>query len=216
GDLNQLQSKLDAFVKQVKGLPTDPPITAGSDSGGSPRTLSAAEIEARMADFLALRGRSEDAQDKLEEALMSEPALGEAEQSLGFVLLKKEDLEDAQKHFERATQLDPKDALNFYGQGLVAMVKGGNAGVPVGAQDAFEKSVALNPDFAPAWYNLAMIYSQRNETLQKALTAAQRAASLAPGESGYQLQVAALLDRLGHPEEARKTAGRVQESASDR
>jgi tetratricopeptide (TPR) repeat protein len=216
GDLNQLQSKLDAFVKQVKGLPTDLSITGGSDSGGSPRTLSAAEIEARMADFLALRGRSEDAQDKLEEALMTEPTLGEAEQSLGFLLLKKQDLEEAQKHFERAAQLDPKDALNFYGQGLVAMIKGGNAGAPVEASDAFEKTVALNPDFAPAWYSLAMIYSQRNETLPKALTDAQRAASLAPGESGYQLQVAALLDRLGHPEEARKTAAQVQETASDR
>ena len=216
GDLNQLQAKLEAFVKQVSGPPSQIPITGGSDSGGSPRTLTAAEIEARTADFLALRGRSEDAQDKLEEALMTEPSLAEAEQSLGFLLLKRENLEDAEKHFERAAQLDPKDALNYYGQGLVAMAKGGSAEVPVGALEAFEKTVALNPDFAPAWYNLAMIYSQRNETLQKALTDAQSAASLAPGESGYQLQVASLLDRLGHPDEARKTAARVQESASDR
>jgi tetratricopeptide (TPR) repeat protein len=216
GDLNQLQTKLEAYVKYVNGPAAEIPISGGSDSGGSPRTLSAAEIEARMADFLALRGRSEDAQDKLEEALMSEPSLAEAEQSLGFLLLKKDNLDDAEKHFERAAQLDPKDALNYYGQGLVAISKGGNAGAPVGALDAFEKAAALNPDFAPAWYNLAMIYSQRNETLQKALTDAQRAATLAPGDSGYQLQVAALLDRLGHPDEARKTAAQVKESASDR
>lgn len=218
GDLNQLQTELDAYVKDVSGPPAELPISGGSDSGGSPRTLSAAEIEARTADFLALRGRNEDAQDKLEEALMSEPTLAEAEQSLGFILLKKDDLDDAQKHFERAAQLDPNDALNFYGQGLVAMAvaKGGNAGVPVGALEAFEKSVALNPDFAPAWYNLAMIYSQRNETLAKALTDARRAASLVPGASGYQSQVAAIQDRLGHPDDARRTAARVQESATDR
>ena len=216
GDLNQLQAKLDAFVKQVSAPPAEIPATGGSDSGGSPRVLSAAEIEARSADFLALRGRSEDAQDKLEEALMTQPSLAEAEQSLGFLMLKKENLEEAEKHFEHAAQLDPMDGLNFYGQGLVAVIKGGNAGGSVGAAEAFEKSVALNSDFAPAWYNLAMIYSQRNETLQKALTDAQRAASLAPGESGYQLQVASLLDRLGHPDEARQTAARVKESASDR
>ena len=216
GDLNQLQSKLEAFVKQMNGLPVDLPISGGSDSGGSSRTLSAAEIEARMADFLALRGRNEDAQDKLEEALKSEPSLAEAEQSLGFLLLKKDNLDDAEKHFDRAAQLDPMDALNFYGQGLVAVARGGDVGIPVGAVEAFEKAAALNADFAPAWYNLAMIYSQRNETLQKALTDAQRAASLVPGESGYQLQVAALLDRLDHSDEARKTAARVQESASDR
>jgi tetratricopeptide (TPR) repeat protein len=216
GDLNQLQTKLDAFVKQVSGPPAEIPITGASDSGGAPRTLSSAEIEARTADFLALRGRSEDAQDKLEEALMTEPALVEAEQSLGFILLKKEDLDEAQKHFDRAVQLDPNDALNFYGQGLVAMAGGGKTGVPIGALDPLEKSVSLNPEFAPAWYSLAMIYSQRDETLPKALTDARRAALLAPGASGYQRQVAAIQDRIGHPDEARKTAARAQESASDR
>ena len=218
GDLNQLQAKLDAFVKQVSAPPAELPVTGGSDFGGSPRTLSAAQIEARTADFLALRGRSEDAQDKLEEALMAEPTLAEAEQSLGFILLKRDDLDEAQKHFDRAVQLDPNDALNFYGQGLVALAgaKGGNAGVPAGAADAFEKCVALNSDFAPAWYNLAMIYSERNETLAKALADARRAASLMPGAPSYQRQVAALQDRISHPEEARRTSARVQESASDR
>jgi tetratricopeptide (TPR) repeat protein len=218
GDLNQLQTKLDAFVKQVSGPPAEIPITGGSDSGGSPRTLSAAEIEARTADFLALRGRSEDAQDKLEEALTSEPALAEAEQSLGFILLKNQDLDEAQKHFDRAVQLDPNDALNFYGRGLVAMAnsKGGNSAVPVGAVDAFEKAVTLNPDFAPTWYNLAMIYSERKETLAKALADARRAASLAPGASSYQSQVAALQDRLSHPEGTGASAAHVQDSARDR
>ncbi len=216
GDLNQLQSKLEAYVKYVNGPPAEIPVSGGSDSGGSPRTLSAAEIEARTADFLALRGRSDDAQGNLEEAIRSEPSLAEAEQSLGFLLLKKEELDDAEMHFQRATQLDPKDGLNYYGLGLVATVKSGKASAPVGAADAFEKSVVLNPDFAPAWYNLSTFYSQRNETLQKALTDAQHAASLVPGDSGYQLQVADLLDRLGHPEEARKEAAHVQESASDR
>jgi len=216
GDLNQLQAKLDAFVKNVSGAPAEIPISGGSDPGGAPRTLTAPEIEARMADFLALRGRVGDAQDKLEEALMSEPSLAEAEQSLGFLLLKQDNLDDAQKHFERAAQLDPKDALNFYGMGLVAIGNGGKAAVPAGAAEAFEKAAVLNPDFAPAWYNLAMIYSQRNETLQKAMADAQHAASLVPGDSSYQLQVAALLDRSGHPEEARKTATQVQENANDR
>jgi tetratricopeptide (TPR) repeat protein len=216
GDLTQLQAKLDAFVKNVSGAPTDLAAIGGSDFGIAPRTLSAAEIEARTADFLALRGRSEDAQDKLEEALMNEPSLAEAEQSLGFILLKKNDLDEAQKHFEKAAQLNPNDALNYYGQGLVAMNEGGNTGVPPGALAAFEKAAALNPDFAPSWYYLAMIYSQRDETLPKAMTDAQRAASLAPGESRYQLQLAALLDRAGHPEEARKMAVSARESATDR
>ena len=216
GDLNQLQAKLDAFVKQVGGLPAELSVTGGNDSSGSPRTLTAAEIEARTADFLALRGRSEDAQDKLEEALMSEPALAEAEQSLGFILLKKDDLDEAQKHFDRAVQLDSKDALNYYGQGLLAMAKAGKGPVPPGAFDAFEKSVSLNPDFAPAWGSLAILYSQRNEMLAKALADAKRAAALAPGDSRYQSAVSALQDRLSNPEDASRSSAALQTTATDR
>jgi tetratricopeptide (TPR) repeat protein len=216
GDLNQLQSKLDAYVKQVNGQPAELAVSGGSDSGGSARTLTAAEGEARTADFLALRGRNEDAQDKLEEAIMSEPGLAEAEQNLGFILLKKNDLDEAQKHFDRAVQLDPNDALNFYGQGLVTVAKAGNAAVPAGAVEAFEKTVSLNSDFAPGWENLAMLYSQRNETLAKALADAKRAAALAPGESRYQSAVAALQDRLANPDDARRASPSGQQSASDR
>ena len=61
-----------------------------------------------MADFLANRGKDDDARDKLEEAITSAPSLAEAEQSLGFLLLKRNELDEAQKHFERAAQLDAK------------------------------------------------------------------------------------------------------------
>jgi Tfp pilus assembly protein PilF len=200
----------------MKGAPTDIPISGGNESGGAPRTLSAAEFEARRADFLSLRGRMDDAQGDLEEAITTEPSLAEAEQSLGFLLLKKQNLDDAEKHFQQAVQLDPKDALNFYGQGLVVMAKSGISDQPAPAITALEKAAALNPDFAETWYNLALIYSQKDETLQKALADAQRAASIAPGNSNYQLQLASIQNEMGHPDEARKTAAMVQGSTGDK
>jgi tetratricopeptide (TPR) repeat protein len=216
GDLNQLQTRFAAFVNQTRPLPTDLPSGSVNETGSSPRTLSAAEFQARRADFLSLRGRSDDAQGDLEEALMTEPALAEAEQSLGFLLLKKQNLDDAEKHFDQAVKLDPKDALNFYGQGLVSMANTGITSNPVAAIASLEMAAALNADFAPTWFNLALIYSQRDETLQKALADAQRAASLAPGETSYQLQMASIQNQLGHPEEAAKTAALVKQSATDR
>jgi tetratricopeptide (TPR) repeat protein len=216
GDLSQLQSRLDAYVKEVNSPPADIGVTGGAESAGSPRTLSAAETEARIGDFEAARGRRDDGQSKLEEALMMEPTIAEAEQSLGFVLLKENQLDDADQHFAKAIQLDPNNGLTYYGQGMAAMARGGFVGVPVAAVTAFEKSITLIPDFAPAWYNLASIYGSRTETLQKALTDAQRAAALAPGDSGYQLQVAAILERLGRNEDARKAATQAQSSATDR
>jgi Flp pilus assembly protein TadD len=207
---------LEAYVKNVSGPGFDIPVAGGSDSGGALRMLTLPESNARIADFLAVRGKSEDAEDKLNDALMAEPSLAEAEQSLGFITLKRDDLEEAQKHFDKAVQLDPKDALSFYGQGLVAIAKGGKDGAAAGAAEPLEKAVALNSDFASAWYNLALVYSQRKETLQKALADAQRAASLSPGDGNYQLQVAGIQNQLGQPDEARKTAAQVQVNSSDR
>jgi tetratricopeptide (TPR) repeat protein len=215
GDINQLQSRLEAYIKQTNAQPSEIAAAGGSDSGGSAKTLSAAEAEARMGNFSAARGRLDDAQDKLEDALNLDASVADAEQGMGFLALQRNELEDAEKHFTRATELDANDALSYYGEGLVAMSRGGFVGVPVGAVVAFEKTVALIPDFAPAWYNLASIYALRPETMQKALTDARRAASLAPGESGYQLQVANILDRSGRMEDSRKTASAVQPSSSD-
>jgi tetratricopeptide (TPR) repeat protein len=216
GDLNQLQSNLDAYIKLVNGPGFDFGSTGASDAGAAPRLMTAAESEARIADFLFLRGRDSDAEDKLEEALMNEPSLAEAEQNLGFVELKRDSLADAEKHFEHAAQLDPKDGLTFYGLGLVAVEKAARGEVPPEAVEAFEKSVALNPEFGPAWYSLAMLYEPREQTLPKALNAAQRAAALEPGNAEYRLEMATIQDEMGLRAEARKAATEVKESATDR
>ena len=207
GDLNQLQSRLDAYIRQVKGQPTDAAMAEGGDAGGAVRQLSAAELDARIGDFWSNRGRNEDAESKLEDALMADPSIALAEQSLGFLTLRRKNLDEADKHFSKALQLDPNDGLTYYGQGLALLARGGFVGVPVGAVEAFEKSASLNPDFALTWNYLASLYASRPETLRKALADAQQAAGLAPGDTGYRSQVAAIQDRLASGEEVRKDVG---------
>ena len=215
GDLNQLQSRLEAYIKQTSTTPTEIQAAGGSETSSGVRTLTPAETEARLGDLDLGRGRRDDAQTKLEDALKLDPSLAGAEESLGFYLLQVSQLEEAEKHFMRAAELDPQLPLAYYGQGMVAMSRGGYVGVPVGAVVAFEKTVELSPEFAPAWFNLASIYALRPENLQKALDAAQHAASLVPGDSGYQYQVAVILENMGRSEEARKVAERIRNSSSD-
>jgi len=215
GDLNQLPSRLESYIKQTTSTPTEILAGGGSESVSAAHTLTPAEMEALIGELDLQRGRREDARTKLEAAIMHDPSLASAEESLGFLLLQVAQLEEAEKHFMRAAELDPKRPLAFYGQGMVAMSRGGFVGVPVGAVVAFEKTVALNPDFAPAWFNLASIYALRKETLQEALDAAQHAASLVPGDTGYHYQVAVILENLGRTEEARKAAEQIRNSSSD-
>jgi tetratricopeptide (TPR) repeat protein len=194
GDLNDLQTHLDAYIRLVKGQPTDAPVAEGTDSGGPAKTLSGPEMDARIGEFWINRGRAEDGGMKLEDALMADPSIALAEQSMGFLSLRRKNLDDADSHFSKALQLDPNDGLSYYGRGLAAMTRGGFVGVPMKAVEAFEKSVSLIPDFAPAWNFLASLYAGRQETLRKALADAQRAAALSPGDTAYQSQVLALQD----------------------
>ncbi len=214
GDLNQLQSRLESYIKQTTSTPAEI-LAGGSEKVSAAHTLTPAEMEALLGGLDQERGRREDARTKLDAAIMLDPSLAGAEESLGFLLLQENQLEEAEKHFVRAAELDPKRPLAFYGQGMVAMSRGGFVGLPVGAVVAFEKTVALSPDFAPAWFNLASIYALRKETLQKALDAAQHAASLVPGDAGYQYQVAVILENLGRTEEARKAAEQIRNSSTD-
>ena len=216
GDLDRLENGLQAYINLVNGPAHDFPSSGGGDAGGAVRMLSPAESEARIADFLSLRGRDGEAEDNLEDAIMKDPSLSEAEQNLGFLQLKRENLPEAEKHLERAKELDPKDALNYYGLGRVEVEKAPSGDVTPAAIEAFEKSVALNADFAPAWYSLAQLYSQRDDTLPKALNAVKRAAELVPGDDHYRLQMAAILNQMGHPEEARKTTAEVKAGSTDR
>ena len=214
GDLNQLQSRLESYIKQTTSTPAEI-LAGGSEKVSAAHTLTPAEMEALLGGLDLERGRREDARTKLDAAIMLDPSLAGAEESLGFLLLQENQLEEAEKHFVRAAELDPKRPLAFYGQGMVAMSRGGFVGLPVGAVVAFEKTVALSPDFAPAWFNLASIYALRKETLQKALDGAQHAASLVPGDAGYQYQVAVILENLGRTEEARKAAEQIRNSSTD-
>ncbi len=205
GDLKQLQNRLEAYVKQIKGLPADLPLPGDAESGDAPKTLSQNELDARIGDFWTNRGRREDGQGKLEEVLMADPNMADAEQSLGFLYLQQTQFDDAEEHFSKALSINSSDGLSQYGRGLVAMSRAGLTPSPSVA-DAFEKCVAALPDFAPAWFNLASVYAARPETLQKALAAARKAAELVPGDQGYQRQLASLQEQIAHPEVARKTS----------
>ena len=119
GDLTQLQNRLESYIKQPASAPSSDIVASlGTESPASAKTLTPAEAAARIGDFELSRKRLDDAQSKLENAIMLDPSLAAAEESLGFVLLQESELEDAEKHFDRAAELDPKDAMTYYGQGL--------------------------------------------------------------------------------------------------
>ena len=215
GDLNQLRDRLEAYVKQTSSAPAEFQAAPGSEAIGPARALPQAETEAWMGDFALRRGRADEARSKLEDAVKLEPSLARAEESLGYLALQQNHGEAADQHFNRALELDPKDALAQYGRGLSELVRSGSVGVPLSAIGPFESAAAINPDFAPTWAHLASIYVLRPETLAKALPAAQRAVSLEPGNAQFQYDLAVILEKTGRGDEAKKLAAQIQKSGGD-
>jgi hypothetical protein len=78
-----------------------------------------------------------------------------------------------------------------------------------------EKTVALNPQFAPAYSLLAHLYIRQPETRDKALASEQMAARLDPGNFGYQIDLGYLLTDLDHLDDARALAHRLGVAAKN-
>jgi tetratricopeptide (TPR) repeat protein len=209
GDLDRMRDNLDAYIKQTSSVPVEVPAAGGAESISSGPILSQAEEDALLGDFTLSHGDTSEARTRLEDAVRLDPSLAGAEESLGFLSLREDQFADADKHFQRASQLDPRSALTCYGRALLSIASTGSVGIPLGAVAWLEKTVALDPGFAPAWSRLASIYALTPQTLERALAAAQHATSLVPGDTGYQSQLAAIQARLAQPAEVRSAGSQA-------
>jgi len=72
------------------------------------------------------------------------------------------------------------------------------------ARDAYEKALAAHPNFAPALNNLAFLYAERFQELDKAYTLAWKACAVAPGDAGIADTLGWILyERADYPEALR-------------
>jgi tetratricopeptide (TPR) repeat protein len=215
GDLGQLEKELQGYIARTsyKEAVVALPETTSSETYNA-RTLSPAESKARLGDFDVYRGQLDEARPKIEEAIRLDPTLAGPQESMGLLLFRQEKRDEAQKYFSRAVALDSKSALaNFY-DGMLLLSGGADEKETVEAQEALEKAVALNPQFAPAWDNLAMLYSRDPAKLDKALSATRTAVNEMPGEPRYRFDMAIVLLRMGRFDDARTIAQTIATSSN--
>ena len=81
------------------------------------------------------------------------------------------------------------------------------------AKSSLEKSVQLNPQFAPVYEGLSQAYSRSPETQKQAVNAAIKAAQLDPGQLSYAINLAYLLLNSSRFAEARIMAQRILAAA---
>jgi tetratricopeptide (TPR) repeat protein len=214
GDLSDLQKRLNAYVSRTSYMEYEVSLPPPEDSKNySAHAISQATALARLGDFDVYRGQLDAAQAKIQEAIRLDPALAAPQESMGLLLFRQNKQEEAEKYFSRAVSLDSKSALAYYYDALLKISKGANEKDMAAAEGSLEKAVAINPGLAPAWSNLAVLYSQDSSKLDKALIAAQHAVRSVPGDVHFQLTLAVVLARMARYEDARAIALRITKSA---
>jgi tetratricopeptide (TPR) repeat protein len=163
-------------------------------TGYTTRPLTATDASALIAD---IHGHSPDYHEKavseFEEILKTDPGNAAACRGLGYAYLQKRDFQKAGEYFQVAAKGDSKDARVHYYSGLLMNMRGSSVSPADLAfmTDELKTAVALDPDFADAYMQLAYAQSRTGD-VPGAVVSAKKAISLNPRNQGYYFNLANL------------------------
>jgi tetratricopeptide (TPR) repeat protein len=216
GDLQTLQAALYAYIGNSTfyylKAPPPPEIAAGDLQV---RELSDAEVDAYRGGFAAVRGKSQDAITILERAVKADPKLALGYQYLGFAEFQDKKHAEALADFTRAIELNPKNALTRFLRAYLDSTQHGAVGNDTQMEQDLRTAIAISPEFAPPYGVLAVYLANQGENLPEALNLAQRARTLEPGNTIYQIDLAQVLARMNRYKEAHNLAVHARANAAN-
>jgi tetratricopeptide (TPR) repeat protein len=194
GDLKQLESALDGYVRQGRfGYFTMKTSTEVDDSAFKTQALTSAQADALRADFLAYTQREKDARTLLDRVLKEDANNVSAHETMGFLAFEQGHIDEAKKWYARAVELDSQSYLAYYYFSAIAMRGAMTPAEETQAEASLQRATQLNPSFAPAFDRLAVFWGMRRKNLEQARIAGLTAISLDPGNVGYRVNEANVL-----------------------
>ncbi|MGC4028391.1 MAG: tetratricopeptide repeat protein [Steroidobacteraceae bacterium] len=133
--------------------PADPAAPAAAPAGAPPAFSARLAAQLERAVQLAEDSRQQDAELEFRQLMEAAPQSGAAAYDLGVLLRSANRLEDAERAFATAAERSPRSALPQVALGLVRR-ESGNFGA---ALDAYHTAIAVDPEYAPAYRNVAVL-----------------------------------------------------------
>ena len=196
GDLGQVQKALQAYIARPLFLEMKVQVPFDVNEATFTATpMSLTTANAVRADFLAYNGRGKDARALLDTVLQEDPKNEPAHETMGYLEFRAGNRDGARQWYEQAMELDSKSYLARYYYASVSMM-GGAMAHPEEVETSLRAAIQLNPKFAPAYDQLAMFYGMRHEKLDQAHLLNLRAAELDPGNLGYRMNTANVLQEM--------------------
>jgi len=215
GDVHRFDAVLKNYAGQP-GLPADTVATvqeAGADSY-TQRSLSEAEVLVLRGDFFVHMDQAELGHRLIAQALQLEPKLGAAHEALGFYHYTGNNYMDARREMAEAIRLGGASFMASYLHGKL-LLDGASFSTETlrAAQTDLEGALRKNPEYAPAYYWLSLLYAYSQKTQGQAIAAATRATELDPRQIAYLVNLGHLLVSNNRDAEARSLAEKVWKAA---
>jgi Tfp pilus assembly protein PilF len=193
GDLNQLQKSLSSYISQGQFMMFKMNrVVTVDESTFQVRALPATDADALRADVLVYNGRTQDAQLLIDSVLHEDPKNALAHETMGFLKFREGDKEAARKWYGEAVQLNSQSYLANYYYAAMSMEAG--AGQDPAIESSLQTCMKLNPNFAPAYDEMARYYMRDPAKVDEAHMMNLRAISLEPDNLNYRLNAAVVLE----------------------
>lgn len=215
GDLDKLESDLRAYIRSQRFFYLKVPAPKTNEDEMKFRNLSGAEAAAYRGGFAVIRGRYRDGAAILNEALQLDPSVALAHEYLAMDEFLEGQRDKALESASKAVALDSKDSFTRYLRAYLQTNGGGMGSSDPQIEEDLRQAISISPDFAPPYGLLAVYFAAANRNLNEALTLAEKAVSLEPANSNYQLALAQVLIRQNKFSEADVAAGRASAWARD-
>jgi tetratricopeptide (TPR) repeat protein len=215
GDLGKLQHDLEMYIRADSfhyfRMPSPPaPDVASFETVA----VSAADADARRAEFLAYNGRTAEAHTLLDAVLKQDPNNAVACETLGYIAMRDHDEETARKWLTQAVKLNSHSYLAHYYYATMSMNADGLKDAPA-IEASLKAAIKLNPAFAPSYDRLAMLYLMQHERLEEAHMLELQAVSLDGSNLYYRINTAHLLAMANREEDAARVLQTARPLAKD-
>ena len=210
-----IENELKAYIRRgdfsALRIASANPEAYASYTAMQRQSLTDAEANYYLGDLLFHIDREADAERYFKQAIAQDPNFLPPYASLGLINVYRRRYAEAKKYLERAATSSESHLIHY----LFAYVLSREGVSPNGhisdysrenatlMREHLAKAIKLSPDYAPAYYLLALVDLVTDERLDEALEMARKAQRLAPSKAGYALLLAQIHLRRSEPAEAR-------------
>jgi tetratricopeptide (TPR) repeat protein len=197
GDLKQLQSNLEGYIRQGSfGYFKMSTVTDVDDTAFKEQALTETQADAVRTDFLAYNERVADARPLLDHVLHEDPKNVSAHETMGYLEFRAGHLDEAREWYKQAVKLDSQSYIAHYYFAAISMNAGVSPDDNAQVESSLRSAIKLNPSFAPAFDRLAAFEGMHRQNLDEAHIMALTAVQLDPGNVIYRVTTANVLMQM--------------------